>query len=323
MTKETNCTVAAIVVTYNRKELLAACLNTLSNQSRTVDKIFVIDNASTDGTLAYLQEQGYLTQQKVEYIQLSHNSGGAGGFYEGMKQAFEAGYDWLWLMDDDGYAAKDCLEHQLTAQKSLDIIGAKVVQIDDPSQLTWTLMCYNKDGYFSPRKRIKTLKALEHHSKNNIYYGYGVFFNAILIHRKVVEKIGLVNPEFVIRGDEFEYFLRSRQAGFKIGTQIQATYYHPWQPFHLNDWKFFYTFRNLFYNYTQYSSVTYQQPILLIYLIYNFFNYLYKSPSFNWRYLAHILNAVRLAIRGQLISYKFASSPQPLILNHKGSKVNF
>lgn len=306
-------TIATIVVTYNRKELLTTCLNTLSKQSRTVDKIFVIDNASTDGTLTYLQEQGYLDQQNVEYIQLSHNSGGAGGFHQGMKRAFEAGYDWLWLMDDDGYAAQDCLENQLKAGQSLDIIGAKVVQIDDPSQLTWTLICYDKNFYFSPRKRIKTIQELENHSKNNIYHGYGAFFNAILIHRKVVEKIGLVNPNFVIRGDEFEYFLRSRQAGFRLGTQIQATYYHPLQPFQINEWKFFYAFRNLFYNYTQYSSITYPQPILFIYLCFNFIKYLCQSPSFNWRYLTHLFHALWLAIHGQLLPYNFGSGPRPLL----------
>jgi rhamnopyranosyl-N-acetylglucosaminyl-diphospho-decaprenol beta-1,3/1,4-galactofuranosyltransferase len=304
-------TVAAVVVTYNRKDLLTRCLTTLLGQSRPVDRIFVIDNASTDGTEEHLRSHHYLDHPTVEYVRLNHNGGGAGGFHAGMQRAFAAGYDWLWLMDDDGYAAPDCLEHQLKAQDALDIIGVKVVQTDDPSQLTWTLIRYDQNGYFSPRQRIHTFDELARHAEDNIYVGYGIFFNAIMIHRRVVEQIGLVNPQFVIRGDEFEYFLRSRQAGFKIGTQIQATYYHPLQPFQANEWKFFYTFRNLFYNYTQYASVTYPQPILSIYLAYNFAKYLAKSPSFNWRYLAHVLNALRLATQGKLLSYRYGPGPRP------------
>ena len=304
--------VAAIIVTYNRKELLERCLSSILTQSRAVDQIFVIDNASTDGTQEHLQVKGYLQNKTIKYVKLHHNGGGAGGFHEGMKQGFDAGFDWLWLMDDDGYPAPDCLEKQLTAQNTLDIIGAKVVQTDNPDALTWSLICYDKQGYFSPRKRIKTLAELIKHSENNIYFGYGLFFNAIMIHRSVIEQIGLVNEQLVIRGDEFEYFLRSRQAGLKIGTQIQATYYHPFQPFHINDWKFFYTFRNLFYNYTQFPTVTYPSLLRWLYLIYNFLKYLSQSPSFHWRYLFHVLKAVGLATQGKLLPYKLGNSPTPL-----------
>jgi rhamnopyranosyl-N-acetylglucosaminyl-diphospho-decaprenol beta-1,3/1,4-galactofuranosyltransferase len=43
-------TVAAVVVTYNRKELLRQCLGGILAQTRPVDAIYVVDNASTDGT---------------------------------------------------------------------------------------------------------------------------------------------------------------------------------------------------------------------------------------------------------------------------------
>lgn len=305
-------TVAAIVVTYNRKDLLRRCLSNLLTQTRPVDRIFIVDNASTDGTQEYLQTAGYFQNQTVEYVKLNHNGGGAGGFHEGMKRGFEAGFDWLWLMDDDGYPDPDCLKNQLNAQNTLDIIGAKVVQPENPNKLTWTLICYDQRGYLSPRKRIKTLEELIHHSEHNIYFGYGLFFNAILINRSAIERIGFVNEKLVIRGDEFEYFLRSRLAALKIGTQIQATYYHPFQAFHLNDWKFFYAFRNLFYNYTQFPTVTYPKPIRWLYLIYNFCKYLSQSPSFQWRYLFHLLKAVGLATQGKLLPYKLGGAPKPL-----------
>ncbi|MCD6105633.1 MAG: glycosyltransferase, partial [Thermosipho sp. (in: Bacteria)] len=41
-------TVCAVVVTYNRKELLLECLEALRKQTRPLDAIYLIDNASTD-----------------------------------------------------------------------------------------------------------------------------------------------------------------------------------------------------------------------------------------------------------------------------------
>lgn len=85
--------VAAVVVTYNRKELLRECLNALLNQTRPLDEIIVIDNASTDGTQEMIaKEFPYIT-----YVLMSENIGGAGGFHEGMKLAYEKGYDWIWV----------------------------------------------------------------------------------------------------------------------------------------------------------------------------------------------------------------------------------
>jgi GT2 family glycosyltransferase len=92
---------AAVVVAFNRKKLLTECLDGLLRQSLPLDAIYVVDNASTDGTDAYLQKNGYLDEPQIRYIRLPVNSGGAGGFYHGVRVAFEAGYDWIWLMDDD------------------------------------------------------------------------------------------------------------------------------------------------------------------------------------------------------------------------------
>lgn len=93
-------TVAAVVVTYNRKELLHACIDALRMQTAAARMdILVIDNASTDGTgesLKPLIEQGVIV-----YRNTGANLGGAGGFCRGMREAAERGYEFVWVMDDD------------------------------------------------------------------------------------------------------------------------------------------------------------------------------------------------------------------------------
>ena len=59
--------IAAVVVTYNRKEKLIKNLSCLKNQTRRLDKIYVIDNASTDGTKEIFNST---SDELIEYIRL-------------------------------------------------------------------------------------------------------------------------------------------------------------------------------------------------------------------------------------------------------------
>ena len=105
--------VSAVIVTYNRKVLLERCLSAVLGQTRAPDRVIVVDNASTDGTEAHLRNLGLLDIHTVVYVRLTENTGGAGGFFEGTKRAYEDGCSHCWLMDDDGVPDEDCLERLL------------------------------------------------------------------------------------------------------------------------------------------------------------------------------------------------------------------
>jgi GT2 family glycosyltransferase len=98
-------TVCAVVVTYNRLELLKRCLDHLQHQSRPPEAILVVDNASTDGTAEMLA-----ARSDVKTMRLDSNLGGAGGFERGLAAAHADGYEWLWLLDDDTLVEERCLE---------------------------------------------------------------------------------------------------------------------------------------------------------------------------------------------------------------------
>lgn len=100
--------VAAVVVTYNRLNKLRTVLDKLRAQTTPPDWIVIVDNASTDGTDAFLAEQ---TDPTLDITTLDENTGGAGGFATGMKRAYDLGADLFWLMDDDCYPEPEALEH--------------------------------------------------------------------------------------------------------------------------------------------------------------------------------------------------------------------
>ena len=89
--------IAAVVVTYNRKQLLSECLSALLNQTTKIDSVIVIDNASTDGTGEMFSENGMFNLPEIDYCPMEKNLGGAGGFYEGIKRA----YNQWWFYAED------------------------------------------------------------------------------------------------------------------------------------------------------------------------------------------------------------------------------
>lgn len=99
---------AAVIVTYNRCAKLRLVLAALNDQTEPPDRVYVIDNASTDDTGAYLEELAD-SDPRIRHVRLPENIGGAGGFHEGIRIAYEDGYDYFWISDDDAYPEPDAL----------------------------------------------------------------------------------------------------------------------------------------------------------------------------------------------------------------------
>ena len=124
--------VVAVVVAYNRRELLAEVLAGLHAQSRTVDAIVVVDNASTDGSADVARTKA----PNATLIELSENTGGAGGFAVGMAAAVSRhSPDWIWVMDDDTVPEPGALAGLLAAidgypGRELVAVGSRVVWTD-------------------------------------------------------------------------------------------------------------------------------------------------------------------------------------------------
>ncbi|MHB8367207.1 MAG: glycosyltransferase family 2 protein [Acidithiobacillus sp.] len=203
-------TVAAVVVTYNRKQLLTECLDALLAQTLSVQKIILIDNDSTDGTPEMLKERGYLDNPLIDYIRLPENTGGAGGFYEGVKRGHEAGYDWLWLMDDDAEAKSDSLEllSQYFRLESVAALANLKVGEDGTPQYWhrgWFKLCAFNNQAITPidDKNIAADHVEIDHAS----------FVGILIRKSAVDVIGLPKKEFFIHYDDVEYCHRLRGYG--------------------------------------------------------------------------------------------------------------
>lgn len=227
--------VSAVVVTYNRKHLLLECLEALRKQTRPIQAIYLIDNASTDDTPEILLEKGYIKELppkelkepyekefeinnlndgqpiKLHYVRMHENTGGAGGFYEGVKRGYEKGYDWLWLMDDDAEPKKDAFEKLVSYFNEKDVSALASLKVDIRGKILHPHRGYfNFDNVFNgivkhfseETLRIKNCIEIDHAS-----------FVGIIVSRLAIKKIGFPKKEFFIHYDDVEYCIKLRKFG--------------------------------------------------------------------------------------------------------------
>lgn len=195
--------VIAVVVTYNRKDLLIECLEGILGQTYSVNKLVIVNNNSTDDTEHLLKSKGILDNPKIIYKKLRENIGGAGGFHEGMKEAFMNKADWIWVMDDDTIPLSDCLEKMVGA---LDILENKVSFLasqvkgikDEPMNVPMVDTSQSENGYADWYRFL---------DKGIVKISLATFVS-LLINGKAVEKVGLPCKDYFIWGDDTEYTMR-------------------------------------------------------------------------------------------------------------------
>ena len=89
------------IVTYNRSGLLTRLLESIIVMDPKPGHVVIIDNASVDDTTELVESFRDRLGTELVYQRLETNTGGSGGFSEGMRVAYELGSTWMWLMDDD------------------------------------------------------------------------------------------------------------------------------------------------------------------------------------------------------------------------------
>lgn len=200
--------VISIIVTYNRKALLMECLDAVLSQSYPVSKIVLIDNASTDGTKDELEQKGYLRNAIIDYHLMDSNTGGAGGFHQGMKIAQNFDCDWVWIMDDDTIPTANCLENLILANKTI-----KQIDPDGPISFLASAV-YGENHEYMNLPGISSKVSPNGYGYWYRYLEYGIIsisratFVSVLINKKALEKCGLPDPDFFIWGDDTEYTTR-------------------------------------------------------------------------------------------------------------------
>ncbi len=200
--------VCALVVTYNRKELLLECLGALERQTVALERIVLVDNASSDGTPERLAERGWLERRELTYERLAVNAGSAGGFARGIELAREGEEEWIFVMDDDAEPRPDGLARLLAAPAAADPRTAALC--GTVLDTAGVIEARNHRGHFRGRQRPLPVAAYRPGTEPEVDYAS---FVGLLVRADVARRTAPPKAELFIWGDDVEYCFRLRDHG--------------------------------------------------------------------------------------------------------------
>ncbi len=245
--------VAVVVVTFDRADLLGRTLDGLAAQTRQPDAVIVVDNASTDHTREILDAHTGLALQRIH---LDTNTGGSGGFRAGTEAAYSQGFDRIWLMDDDVVPAPDCLAVLMAIDEPClmsvreDARGHLVEKAATDFDLTrpWSIRPKRASVETSYGERSAMPERVEIEI---------VAFEGFMMRREVIDAVGLPDETFFIFYDDVDLALRARRAGYRIWAIRDALLVRQLdfdQQHALDTWKGYYMYRNLFAVHFRYGA---------------------------------------------------------------------
>tara|TARA_B100001057_G_C22845621_1_gene948920 strand:+ start:34 stop:978 length:945 start_codon:yes stop_codon:yes gene_type:complete len=252
------------ILTHNRLKLLKRCVSMVKSQTYKNFDLLIIDNESTDGTNKYLST---LEGNNIKIIN-QPNTGSAKGWYSAINYAKQNNYEFIWLMDDDGFPDRNallCLISNMTDEYAC--LSSIVVKENKSNEFLFPIPLLDSDKkpkLISLQRNLKRINDCKDKGNNNIV-DFAHFFNGSLLSINKIRKIDNVNASYQHHGVEIDFYYRIIKTG-KVSSCIDAIHYHPDVTKRSIDikWIFFYTKNSIIVN-LKYLNYPYLRSILIIF----------------------------------------------------------
>jgi glycosyltransferase involved in cell wall biosynthesis len=195
---------AIVVVTYKRQELLTTLFDSLLDQNKLPAHIVIVDNENSHATKTLVEDlNANLEFTRLHYLPQDENLGGAGGFSKGVEFAFNLGVQWLWLMDDDVKMLPNAVEKlepwlETAVEKEHRVLQVRRLNFDN-SEFYWQYHFVLSLGIPNPFAPSAFGAYEKSRDMNTACFEGGVF------HRSIVSENGLPDPRFFIYWDDTVY----------------------------------------------------------------------------------------------------------------------
>ena len=219
---------AIVIVTYKRQGLLAELFDSILELTTAPWRVVVVDNENSGETARLVA--GFAERldaqwppadddpdaeggpSRVVYDPMEENTGGSGGFSEGVRRAFELGAEWFWVMDDDVAVLPDGLETLERWSGEADAIMGQRRDFDD-GHFFWQHRFWPRLAIYNPLSRDGWRPGERYKLANALCFEGGFF------SRRVVQRIGLPDARFFIYLDDALY-------GY-LASKVCDVYYVP------------------------------------------------------------------------------------------------
>lgn len=215
--------IGIIICNYNKKEYVEKCIESLEKQSMKDFDIYVVDNASTDGSAEYLTKR---FSDEIVLICNHENLGGSGGFNTGIRLVMEKKYPLIMLLDNDVVLSEGCLENcykLMNEDKKIGMLGCEIMKMDYPDKIQ----------EFGPIVNYETMNFELNHG-GEVDKGQLPELSecdyvpacAMMVRTDVVKKIGVMPKENFIYYDDITWGIRCHRAGYKVVVTSKAKAWH-------------------------------------------------------------------------------------------------
>lgn len=214
---ERNC--CTIIVTYNGEKWIRNCLYSLFFSTHPTD-IIVIDNGSTDNTVALMQE--FL--DRIQLIETGENLGFGGANNIGIKMGLEQGYDYFFLLNQDTWIEPDAIELLIKG-----LAENKQYGILSPIHVNGQMNAFDRNfkkfvrRYKEVNLPFSESELARHESPIDVGF---VNAAAWMITKNCIEEVGVFSPLFYHYAEDNNYCHRTINHGFKIGVIKESLIYH-------------------------------------------------------------------------------------------------
>lgn len=213
---------AVIICNYNGKNYVVRCIDSLLKQTYDSFDLYLIDNASTDGTCAEVEKR---FGNRVRIHQNSENLGGTGGFNTGLRLCIEKDYSHILMLDNDVVLARDAVENlvrTMEQEPKIGILGAKIMIMGAPEHIQEYGSYINRDKLDT---HLGNYRRFDRGLPAKVYCDY-VPACVALVSREAVMAAGVMPEDTFIYWDDIEFCHRIRQCGYLVAACGNAVAWH-------------------------------------------------------------------------------------------------
>ena len=218
--------VATVILNWNNAPDTLACLESVSELRYPNYSVLVVDNGSTDDSVAQISQQF----PGIEVLETGVNLGYAGGNNVGIRHALQQGPDYICVLNNDTIVASSFLQALVDeAENSADVgmVGPKMYFFEPPdmvfaagSIIDWKTGSVVHRGIWQRESEVSPLYVS---APEDVDFIVGC---CVLVKREVVERIGLLDPRYYLNFEDVDWCVRARKAGYRVRYTPEAVLWH-------------------------------------------------------------------------------------------------